>query len=430
MASDPYRILGLEPGASQADVKRAFRRLAKAYHPDSAGEAALPRFLAIHQAYEILTNTRPSTRIGGRAGSTPASEPWREPWRADPARARAARDQARARRPRSGAATGDGENGASRGPGEPGGTRRRTSTSGAAPGRPGPGRPGPSASTGSGTRAGGADRRTGAGESRSGARRRTTRKASLGSTSYDEARDPADPTWAGASWYGPTSGEYWTVNPREYADPRKHGPEYQSRARRPSSTGPEAPGREARDARDGPSGGHAGPGVNDREWAPPPPPEAEPAGGPPAAAPTGPRGTPLASILGADLRDPIRRLGFALLAWAPLGLAVAAVIGQLTGCASYSASCEGSAPLLSWLPQAVILGVLLLAPPLARILAVGTIAIVLAILPLTGVLLAFGGGGQPEGSVALEALLAGAWLLGVGVAVVSSWRARRTVASA
>ena len=48
----------------------------------------------------------------------------------------------------------------------------------------------------------------------------------MGSTSYDEARDVNDPTWSGASWYGPSSGEYWIVNPREYADPRKHGPEY------------------------------------------------------------------------------------------------------------------------------------------------------------------------------------------------------------
>jgi len=58
----------------------------------------------------------------------------------------------------------------------------------------------------------------------------------MGSTSYDEARDASDTSWAGASWYGPTSGEYWRVNPHEYADPRKHGPEYQSRARRRSTT--------------------------------------------------------------------------------------------------------------------------------------------------------------------------------------------------
>ena len=39
----------------------------------------------------------------------------------------------------------------------------------------------------------------------------------------------SSPDWGGASWYGTTSGTYWTLNPKEYADPRKHGPEYQAR---------------------------------------------------------------------------------------------------------------------------------------------------------------------------------------------------------
>jgi len=39
--------------------------------------------------------------------------------------------------------------------------------------------------------------------------------------------------WDGAAWVGADSGTYWTVNPREYADPRKHGPEYRARGRRP-----------------------------------------------------------------------------------------------------------------------------------------------------------------------------------------------------
>src|SRR5690348_386336 len=107
-ASDPYRVLGLEPGASQAEVKRAYRRLAKILHPDSAGERSLPAFLAVQDAYERLTGTkvrtvRPPGSPGGArptADAGPASGPgaFREPWRADPARARAAREQARARR--------------------------------------------------------------------------------------------------------------------------------------------------------------------------------------------------------------------------------------------------------------------------------------------------------------------------------------------
>ena len=63
--------------------------------------------------------------------------------------------------------------------------------------------------------------------------RRGRNKATFGSTSYDGVdATPFEPDWRGASWYGTTSGTYWTLNPKEYADPRKHGPEYQARARR------------------------------------------------------------------------------------------------------------------------------------------------------------------------------------------------------
>ena len=52
---DPWRALQLPRDASLEEVKAAYRRLAKRYHPDSAGESALPRFLAIQAAYESLT---------------------------------------------------------------------------------------------------------------------------------------------------------------------------------------------------------------------------------------------------------------------------------------------------------------------------------------------------------------------------------------
>ena len=78
---------------------------------------------------------------------------------------------------------------------------------------------------------------------------RPPKKATLGSTSYDGAdAEPFEPDWGGASWYGTTSGTYWTLNPKEYADPRKHGPEYQARARRGLRGADEAgvdPGRSA-----------------------------------------------------------------------------------------------------------------------------------------------------------------------------------------
>ena len=77
---------------------------------------------------------------------------------------------------------------------------------------------------------------------------RGSRKATPGSTTYDEASEtPLDPEWEGGAWYGPSSQTYWTINPREYADPRKHGPEYLARARRAAqqeagTAGPEGGG--------------------------------------------------------------------------------------------------------------------------------------------------------------------------------------------
>lgn len=31
---EPYSILGLEPGASESDIKKSYRRLSIQYHPD------------------------------------------------------------------------------------------------------------------------------------------------------------------------------------------------------------------------------------------------------------------------------------------------------------------------------------------------------------------------------------------------------------
>jgi hypothetical protein len=82
---DPYRTLGLTRAATLDEIRRAYRRLAKANHPDSAGDAALPRFLAIQAAYEALVEAPGGGPTGGRPPGARAGEPWR----ADPDRARA-----------------------------------------------------------------------------------------------------------------------------------------------------------------------------------------------------------------------------------------------------------------------------------------------------------------------------------------------------
>ena len=112
----------------------------------------------------------------------------------------------------------------------------------------------------------------------------------------------------------------------------------------------------------------------------------------------------------------------ALVAWPPLGLAAAAAIGDVTGCSAYSVECAGTDALLPWLAQAGILGLLLLLPPFARLLAGGTVAVLLALVPVTAFLLVVGGAGEPEAGVALAFLLAIAWLLGVAGSIVAARR--------
>src|SRR4051794_10877717 len=51
---DPWAALGLEPTASSAEVTAAYRRLAKRYHPDRAGDRGAQRMAEINAAYDQL----------------------------------------------------------------------------------------------------------------------------------------------------------------------------------------------------------------------------------------------------------------------------------------------------------------------------------------------------------------------------------------
>jgi len=54
---DFYAILGVSRSADQAEIKRAYRKMAKQYHPDSnPGEDTTEKFQEINRAYEVLNN--------------------------------------------------------------------------------------------------------------------------------------------------------------------------------------------------------------------------------------------------------------------------------------------------------------------------------------------------------------------------------------
>ena len=58
---DPYTVLGVKPGASQEEIKAAYKKLASQYHPDKVQhlgkefqELAHKKFVAIQKAYDAL----------------------------------------------------------------------------------------------------------------------------------------------------------------------------------------------------------------------------------------------------------------------------------------------------------------------------------------------------------------------------------------
>ena len=55
---DYYEVLGIKKGASQSEIKKAYRKMAKKYHPDTnAGdEAAAEKFKEVSEAYSILND--------------------------------------------------------------------------------------------------------------------------------------------------------------------------------------------------------------------------------------------------------------------------------------------------------------------------------------------------------------------------------------
>ena len=67
MIDDPYKVLGVSPDASDDEIKQAYRRLAKQYHPDrNPGNAeAAKKMQQINAAYEQIKNPEKAQPSGG-----------------------------------------------------------------------------------------------------------------------------------------------------------------------------------------------------------------------------------------------------------------------------------------------------------------------------------------------------------------------------